>query len=98
MRSLALLVLVAACAGPETRAVTIRELQYRPSDLVVAVGDTVVWRNQDIVAHTVTIEGREDADEVAAGREWRFTASATGTFEYYCRYHPTMTGRLLVRR
>lgn len=96
MKWLAFLTLVAACASPETRHVAIRDLAFQPSDLEVSVGDTVVWTNHDIVPHTVTFGDGEGRDEVPAGGTFRIIVTAGDTLAYVCRYHPTMTGRLIV--
>jgi plastocyanin len=97
MRWLAALALVTACAGPETRHVVIRDLAFQPGDLPVSVGDTVAWRNDDIVPHTVTFEAREGRDEVQSGETVQVVVPPGDTLAYFCRYHPSMTGRLIVR-
>jgi plastocyanin len=32
-----------------------------------------------------------------AGASWRLTVKAAGTTDYACLFHPTMTGRIVVR-
>jgi plastocyanin len=64
----------------------------------VKSGDTVVWTNTDIVAHTVTsLTGAFDSNLIPPGATWKYTARTKGTFDYKCTYHPAMTGRLTVR-
>ena len=38
----------------KTHTVTIEDMRFQPAVLVVAPGDTVVWINKDLVAHTAT--------------------------------------------
>jgi len=42
----------ATAPRPVTHTVTIEGMQFRPQALSVALGDTVVWVNKDLVAHT----------------------------------------------
>lgn len=88
-------------AGPTSSGrhrVDIRGLAFRPSDLVIAVGDTVSWVNQDIVPHTVTIgAAASDRDEVPPGGRFTLVVNARQTLRYRCRYHPGMTGTVVAR-
>lgn len=79
--------------------VAIRSYQYLPETINVAVGGTVTWYNQDVVAHTVTHPLPGEVSTVGAfdgvlpvGGSYSFTFNAPGVFEYYCRFHPTMRG------
>ena len=38
-----------------------------------------------------------DSGDIAAGQSWTFVARKAGTFDYACRYHPMMSGRLVVQ-
>jgi plastocyanin len=101
-RGLAVLALglAAACARPVPRShtVEIRGFAYLPATLEVAVGDTVVWVNRDVVPHTATgAEGGWDSGDLAAGQSWRLVAGQQGSQPYYCALHPIMRGMLVVR-
>jgi len=65
----------------------------------VAVGDTVVWINRDIVPHTATGHGRSrwDTGQLTQGQEGRYVARRAGETSYACTLHPTMHGKLIVR-
>jgi len=70
-----------------------------PSDLSVQVNDTVTWKNDDIAVHTVTtgktglgFDGRIDSGVIAAGGSFSHTFDKTGLYNYYCLFHPWMTG------
>jgi plastocyanin len=83
---------------PVTHAVTIDASSYRPARLTIAVGDTVVWVNEDLIPHTVTAADRRfDSQTIAAGASWRLTVTARGATGYACLFHPTMTGSLEAR-
>jgi plastocyanin len=101
---LALLVGLLACSAgaeaarkPVTYTVTIDGARFSPADLTVAAGDTVLWVNKDLLAHTATSKnGVFDSKVVQPGKSWRFVAKRKGTFAYTCVFHP-MNGTLTVR-
>lgn len=42
-------------------------------------------------------DGVFDADLADVSSEFRFTFTEPGTFAYFCRVHPSMTGQVIVR-
>ncbi len=69
-----------------------------PATLIVNVGDTVVWKNDDIVPHTATDRGKGfDSGSIEPGASWSYAASRKGTYFYYCAFHPNTKGKLIVR-
>ena len=101
---LALLVVIGAVAcgnkrAPVTHHVEIRGMQFVPASLDVAVGDTVVWTNQDVLPHTVTSgipsAATFDSKAIEAKAEWSYQVTTTGEIAYVCTYHPTMHGKLV---
>ena len=85
---------VAAAAG----GVTIHNFAFGPSSIVVNVGDTVTWTNQDGVAHTATArDGSFDTGNIGPSRSGSHTFTTAGTFAYVCSIHPFMHGTVVVR-
>ena len=80
--------------------VTISRSRFSDREIRVHVGTTVVWRNDDPFAHTVTsVEGSAvafDSGELALGDTFEMTFAEPGTFAYFCRIHPTMRARVIV--
>ena len=79
--------------------VEIHDFRFEPAQLDVAPGDTVVWINRDIVPHTATRDN-ESWDSGMLLNEadmWSLVAPERGLHTYYCRFHPTMKGVLLVK-
>ena len=74
-------------------------MEFRPATLTVAVGDTIVWINRDIVPHTATAKGRTnwDTGTLAQSQSGRYVAQHKGVLQYACTFHPTMHGTLTVR-
>ena len=96
---LCLLLLLGLSRAPTTHTVEIRGMEFHPAVLTVAVGDTVVWINRDIVPHTSTASGRTkwDTGQLLQGQAGRYVASSRGTTRYACTFHPTMRGTVIVR-
>ncbi|MEP6594187.1 MAG: cupredoxin family copper-binding protein [Acidobacteriota bacterium] len=94
---------IAVAAGdrptPKTHTVTIEGMTFQPDVLTVASGDTVVWVNKDLVAHTATAStaGGFDSKLIAPDTSWKLTVRKKGEFAYTCTYHPTMKGTLRVK-
>lgn len=75
--------------------IEIKSFEYGPESPAVAVGDVVIWRNLDIVPHTVTaIDGSWDSESIEAGGDWKTVVTAAMVRDYFCRFHPTMTATL----
>jgi plastocyanin len=82
----------------QTHTVTIEGMRFQPEVLTVALGDTVVWVNKDLVPHTATSKaGGFDSKDIQADKSWRYTIQTTGEFDYICTLHPTMKAMLRVK-
>ena len=74
---------------PVTHTVTIDGARFSPADLTVRAGDTIVWVNNDILAHTATARnGAFDSKVIEPGKRWKFVVKQKGNFEYTCSFHP----------
>lgn len=96
--AIALLQTVAATSGAagEVAHVAIRDMAFSPAVLTVRVGDAVEWMNSDFVDHTATARNGSWDVVIASGKAARVEMTKAGTFEYFCRYHPNMVGRIEV--
>ncbi|VVB64133.1 Cupredoxin-like domain protein [uncultured archaeon] len=80
-----------------TNTVTIDDYSFPPSTLVVPKGTTVIWHNQGNVDHTVTSDTKDLFDSrVGPGREFSFSFSTPGTYNYHCSIHTSMHGTIVV--
>src|SRR5262245_14805616 len=85
-------------AAPRVLAVELSGMGYTPSEVLVAAGETVVWRRRDSVPHTVTGEARQfDRGSVSPGAEWSLVARGRGRTSYTCTWHPVMKGAIVVQ-
>lgn len=81
-----------------THTVIIKAMKYQPDQLEVKAGDTVEWKNEDIVAHTVTARDHSfDSGKIAPGKSWSTVVKSAGTIDYGCVPHPNMKGKLVVK-
>ena len=92
-----LLMLAVAPALAETHTVVIDGMQFQPATLAVRRGDTIVWRNKDLVPHTATVKGGFDSGNIDPGKQWSWTVRGDGRIDYICTYHPGMKASLTVR-
>jgi plastocyanin len=91
--------------SPTTRAasalqVSIENFAFDPEELVVAAGTTVTWVNADDVAHMVTSKAAPpvfDSNTLHTGDKFSFEFKTPGTYNYFCKPHPYMTGRVIVK-
>ena len=97
--SLALLTALAlsslAIAG-ETIRVTINQLKFDPPKISAHVGDTIEWTSSDFVVHTATAKNKDWDVTIPAKGMGRVTLARPGDVDYFCRFHPNMTGQIEV--
>lgn len=71
-------------------------IRFQPAELTVHPGETVEFKNEDIVAHTVTADdGSFDSGLIQPGSSWKMTVQKTGTLAYHCTPHPNMRATLV---
>ena len=73
--------------------------QYSPqvAHVVLGVNSTVTWVSHSISYDTVTSRnGTFDSGPIAPGGTFTYTFHEAGTYQYYCVYHPWMTGAVVV--
>ena len=72
---------------------------FIPSTVTINVGDTVVWTNPDTMSHIVA--GHHpfafDSGLIMAGNVWKHKFITSGIHDYYCKAHPWMEGKVIVK-
>lgn len=101
--SMTMIMTAPAGTGPVTpvssNAVAIKNFAFAPAALIVKVGTTVTWTNQDTDDHTVTSQGSGGPLKSVAlgtGQTFSYTFTKAGTYSYYCTIHPFMTATVTV--
>lgn len=105
----AIAVVLAGCGGSDstsgestasasTQAVTIQDYIYEPARITVATGTTIDFTNKDSTAHTATStdSGIFESGSIQPGKTGSITLNKTGTFSFYCVFHPFMKGTIKV--
>ena len=94
--AVAAMVLGIAAASAATIKVTIKGLKFLPAEVTAHVGDTIEWTNQDPMAHTATARNKDWDVSVPAGKVASVVIAKAGAVDYFCRIHPSMTGKIVV--
>jgi plastocyanin len=88
---------------------TLTDNAYSPNPVEVAVGQTVVWTNDDTAFHTVTSGTVGAPDQkfdsglqgptalTTKGKTFEHTFDAAGEYPYFCTLHPAMVGTVVVK-
>jgi plastocyanin len=83
-------------AQAETIQITIQNLVNTPVEVSAKVGDTIEWINKDILAHTATARNGDWDVMIGPNKTAQVVLKKAGAVDYYCKFHPNMTGRLTV--
>jgi plastocyanin len=79
-------------------AVAIQGMKFVPAAITVAPGDTITFTNMDAAPHTATAnDGSFDTGRLGKGESAQVTIGAAGTFDYICKIHPAMKGRVVAK-
>lgn len=82
--------------GPEVYSIEISNMKFNPAEVTVHKGDTIVWKNNDMVAHCVTEETTKawTSSNIAAGASWKMKVDSSA--DYFCAIHIVMKGKIKV--
>src|SRR5690606_22569607 len=77
---------------------------YSPNPITIQSGDTITWYNADTVSHTATSGSDTDPDEgqlfdsdaILSKQAYSLKFDDEGIYDYYCVYHPSMVGEIIV--
>ncbi|MGL9619741.1 cupredoxin domain-containing protein [Bradyrhizobium sp. U531] len=97
--SLAVALLCAAMVVPAQAAtieITMENLEISPAEISAKVGDSIVWINKDVFAHTATAKTGDFDVTLPPKKSAISVLKKAGTIDYYCRYHPNMKATLKV--
>jgi len=81
-------------AGAEEYRIVLDKMQFGPVPAEVHPGDTIVWENHDLFQHTATARDKSFDIDLAPGAEASMVVGKAGAVDFYCRFHPGMTGTL----
>ncbi|MDP8943315.1 MAG: cupredoxin family copper-binding protein [Actinomycetota bacterium] len=86
-------------AGGAGRIVRIEDFRFVPAEIRVPRGGKVTFVNMDAARHTATSgeKGLFDTGLLEKGESKTVTFEDAGASPYFCRPHPFMRGRVVVR-
>jgi|GEM_PF-4276468 plastocyanin len=82
------------------------EEPFNPGQINITVGNTIMWINSDIEAHTVTSGSPDnkityakvfDSGNLNPKHSFEHTFDKVGTYKYFCKLHPSMLGLVNVK-
>lgn len=79
--------------------IRIKDFDFIPPEATVKVGQKITIPNADTAPHTLTEETAKpsfDSDTIKGKQTGSVTFQKTGTFKYYCEFHPTMKATVTV--
>lgn len=83
-------------SAADENTVIIQDYKFQPAEITIRKGETITWVNRDSVAHTITGENF-DSGRLSTGQSFKQTFSEGGNFDYRCKPHPYMTGKIVVQ-
>jgi plastocyanin len=92
----AVIAAASGAAAAKTVTIHIENLAFAPVETMAEPGDTIEWISTDFLDHTATARNKDWDVAIPAHGTGRTTVSHTGVIDYYCRFHPNMTGRIVV--
>jgi len=83
--------------APSLYIVQIEQMKFLPAAINVNKGDTVMWVNNDMVAHDVTEEKNKSwsSSLLQPGKSWKLVVEESA--DYYCSIHAVMKGSIAVK-
>jgi plastocyanin len=94
----ALLILWAGLAHAAVIKIKVQDLAFSPAQVSARVGDTIEWVNADFLAHTATARDGAWNVMLPPNTTRSVVLKSAGTIDYYCRFHPNMTGKIVISK
>ena len=89
-------------ASVSGNTITIKNFAFTPKTITVKTGSIVRWENKDSSPHRIIFidkDGRDtsvDSTVLSSTQSWGNKFDKPGTYPYYCKIHPDMTGTVIV--
>jgi plastocyanin len=89
-------------ASVSGNTITIKNFAFTPRTMTVKTGSIVRWENKDSIPHRIIFidkDGQDtpvDSSVLSSTQSWSKKFDQPGTYPYYCKIHPEMTGTVIV--
>ena len=73
--------------------------KFEPREIDIEVGGSVMWINDDVASHDVKFlePSMFNSRVIKPAATWIQTFTSAGTYDYYCDFHNSMKGSVVVR-
>ncbi len=77
---------------------TMANIAFNPTSISASVGDTITWTNNDSAQHSATVKSDPTCttETLANGASGGIVFNTAGSYEFFCKIHPNMTGTIEV--
>ena len=69
-------------------------LSFVPNPLQAAIGNTIVWTNNDVLQHDIVLDDGTPVGNLAPGQSSTPISLTTENASFHCTLHPSMTGQI----
>jgi plastocyanin len=76
--------------------IVIDKMKFGPVPAELKPGDTIIWQNNDIFRHSATARDQSFDVDLPAKTEVVMVVGEAGSVEFFCKFHPGMTGTLVI--
>ena len=89
-------------ASVSGNTIIIKNFAFTPQTITVKTGSIVRWENKDSNPHRIIFidkDGQDtpvDSSVLSSTQSWSKKFDQPGTYPYYCKIHPEMTGTVIV--
>ena len=93
------LMLGAAYGAPALAAdytIVLGDMKFGPVPAELHAGDTITWRNDDIFRHSATARDRSFDVDLPPKATVQMVVGQAGSVAFFCKFHPGMTGTLVI--
>lgn len=88
----------ASGGSQSAKTVAIRDYLYKPATITVPAGTTIAFTNHDSTPHTATSResGAFESGSIDTDATGEVRLEESGTFAFYCLFHPFMKGTIII--
>ena len=94
-----ILFMLALAGNPAAAAdyvVVVDKMAFGALPAELHVGDTIIWKNDDLFRHTATAQDGSFDVDLPVQSEVAMPLTVAGQWDFICKFHPGMTGTLVV--
>ena len=94
-----ILFMLALAGNPAAAAdyvVVVDKMAFGALPAELHVGDTIIWKNDDLFRHTATAQDDSFDVDLPVQSEVVMPLTVAGQWDFICKFHPGMTGTLVV--